>query len=181
MEKITHKGKIIEVVQKDVDQNGKIKNLEFARRSPGVRLIISQGDEILLTKEFRHETGGYDYRLPGGKVYDSLDEYNAALGSYVDISEAAKKAAIKEASEEVGIDVKDISFLHRSICGATVVWDLFYFLVKDFLKTSQHLEEGEDIQVQTFSKEEVKKMCLDGRIGEERSALVLLRYLNGGF
>jgi len=181
MEKITHKGKLIEVVQEEVKQNGKIKTFEFARRSPGVRLIIPQDDNIFLTKEFRREIKDYDYRLPGGKVYDSLDEYNNSLKSGADIIEVAKKAAIKEAYEEVGIEVSDISFMYKSICGATVVWDLFYFLVKNFTKTNQHLEEGEDIQVETFSLEEVKKMCFDGKIREERSALILLRYLNNGF
>ena len=178
MEKITHKGKMIEVVQRDVEQNGKVKTFEFARRSPGTRLIIVDGENILLTKEFRHEVGGYDYRLPGGKVYDSLEEYNTALVSGVEIVEVAKQAAIKEAMEEVGIEVKDISFFHKSVCGATVVWDLFYFVVKDFEKTKQNLEDGEDISVVEVSKEKVKSMCLSGEIGEERSALVLFRYLN---
>ena len=179
MEKITHKGNIIEVVQRDVEQNGKTKTFEFARRSPGVRLIITKDNGILLTKEFRHEINGYDYRLPGGKVYDSLDEYNKALETGVVIADSAKTAAIKEAREEVGIEVKDISLFHRSVCGATVVWDLFYFVVTDFETSIQHLEDGEDISVETIDRAEVVKMCLDGRIGEERSALVLLRYLNG--
>jgi ADP-ribose pyrophosphatase YjhB (NUDIX family) len=181
MEKITHQGKIIEVVQKEVEQNGKVKTFEFARRSPGTRLIIPKEDKILLSKEFRHEVEGYDYRLPGGKVYDSLEEYNLALQSGVDIGEMAKKAAIKEAREETGIEIKDISFIHKSVCGATVVWDLFYFVVNDFSETSRQLEDGEDIEVEYVSRDKVKEMCLNGTIGEERSALVLIRYLGGGF
>jgi len=59
----------------------------------------------------------------------------------VDISEAAKEGAIKEAREEVGVEVKDISFLHKSVCGATVVWDLYYFVVKDFNQVPQTLGE----------------------------------------
>jgi 8-oxo-dGTP pyrophosphatase MutT (NUDIX family) len=177
MEKIIYQGKIIEVVQKEVEQNGKTKVFEFARRSPGVRLIIEKENQIFLTKEFRHEVGGYDYRLPGGKVYDSLEEYNTALKSGIDIQEAAKVAAIKEAYEEVGIKVTDIIFSHKSACGATVVWDLFYFIVKNFTQDEQHLEDGEDIVVELFTKDQVKSMCLDGSISEERSALTLLRYL----
>ena len=46
MEKVTHKGKIIEVVQKEVEQGGKTITFEFARRSPGVHLIIPKGDKI---------------------------------------------------------------------------------------------------------------------------------------
>jgi 8-oxo-dGTP pyrophosphatase MutT (NUDIX family) len=178
MQKITHQGKIIEVVQEEVERSGMTKTFEFARRSPGARLIIVKDEKVLLSKEFRHELGGYDYRLPGGKVYDSLNEYNSALELAVDISESAKNAAIKEAREEVGIDVKDISFYHKSICGATVVWDLFYFVVNDFNEVPQELESGEDIKAEWIDREKVKSMCLDGSISEERSALVLLRYLN---
>jgi ADP-ribose pyrophosphatase len=178
METITHKGKIIEVVQREVEVGGKTKTFEFARRSPGTRLIILDGDKVLLTKEFRHEVGGYDYRLPGGKVYDTLDEYNAALEGGVDINEVAKAAAAKEAREEVGIEPKALEFYHKSVCGATVVWDLFYFVVKEFDKIEQNLEEGEDITLEPVSIAEAKAMCLDGRMSEERSALVLLRYLN---
>lgn len=178
METITHQGKIIEVVQKEVDINGKKKVFEYARRSPGTRLIIPKENTILLTKEFRSELNSYDYRLPGGKVYDSLDEYNNALSSNINIDESAKFAAIKEAKEEAGIEVKELTLLHKSVCGATVVWDLFYFVVNEFIESSQNLEEGEDITFQFVDKEEVKKMCLDGSISEERSALVLLRYLN---
>lgn len=178
MEKITHQGKIIEVVQKEVERNGSTQIFEFARRSPGVRLIIPKGDKIILSKEFRHEVGGYDYRLPGGKAYDTLEEYNNALGQNIDITESAQKAAIKEAREEVGIKVKDISFFHKSICGATVVWYLFYFIVNDFEEASQELEVGEDITIEYINCDKVKEMCLNGEIGEERSALVLLRFLN---
>jgi 8-oxo-dGTP pyrophosphatase MutT (NUDIX family) len=178
MEKITHQGKIIEVVQETIDENGKTKVFEFARRSPGTRLIIPSGDKIFITKEFRREVKGYDYRLPGGKVYDTLEEYNKALESGVNIEAAAKRAAIKEAKEEVGIEVKDIALIHKSVCGATVVWDLFYFVVNDFTQTQQNLEEGEEIQIELIGREELKKMCLDGLVGEERSALVLLRFLN---
>ncbi|HEY4505992.1 MAG TPA: NUDIX hydrolase [Candidatus Paceibacterota bacterium] len=178
MKKIVYQGKIIEVVQEEVEANGKTKTFEFARRSPGTRLIIQKGDKVLITKEFRRELNAYDYRLPGGKVFDSLDEYNTALESGVDIALAAKQAAIKEGKEEVGVVAKDLSLFHRSVCGATVEWDLFYFVVKDFEETEQNLEGGEDISVEWIDKEEAKKMCLDGRISEERSALVLLRYLN---
>lgn len=181
MEMITHQGRIIEVVQKEVNQNGMTKTFEFARRSPGTRLIITEGDTILLSKEFRHEVAGYDYRLPGGKVFDSLEDYNAALANGTDIQAAALTAAKKEASEEAGIEVNDIAHIHTSICGATVVWDLYYFHVSRFERTAQHLEDGEDITIEAVERAKVEKMCLDGTIGEERSALVLLRFVRGSF
>jgi len=181
MTKIKHQGKIIEVVHEDVEINGKKKTFEFARRSPGVRLIIPHKNGFLISKEYRHELKDYDYRLPGGKVFDSLKEYNQSLKAKTDIVKSAEQTARREAREEVGIDVKKLSFLHKSICGATVIWDLFYFKVIEFEQKDQKLEEGEDITVEWVSAETAKEMCLDGRIREERSAPIFLRYLNGEY
>ena len=178
MEKITHRGNIIEVVQTEVAVGGRMKTFEFARRAPGTRIIVKKDEAVLLTKEFRRERNAYDHRLPGGKVYDSLEEYNAALASGIDILAAAESAAAREAREEAGIVPKKLAFLHKSVCGATVVWDLFYFLVTDFETARQQPEEGEDISFAFYPPDEVRRMCLDGTIGEERSALVLLRLLD---
>ncbi len=180
-ERIAYQGRMIEVVHKDVLSGSSKKTFEYARRSPGVRLIVPKNNLVLLTKEFRHELNRYDYRLPGGKVFDSLEEYNAALASGADIADAGKKQAIREAVEEAGIKVKGLSLVHRSICGASVVWDLFYFIVEDFEEAEQQLEDGEDISVEWVEKTKANAMCLNGSISEERSALILLRYLGGQF
>lgn len=182
MEEIKYQGKILEIVEFEVSQAGKTMIFEKARRSPGVRLIVRDGTKILLTKEDRHEVGGYDYRLPGGKVIDKLADYNAALASGVDIKEAAKEAAVREAREEAGLAIeKDgLSFIHKSVCGTTVEWDLFYFAADTFGKAEQEFDEGEDITATFYEEADVRRMCLDGTISEERSALVLLKYLSAG-
>ena len=178
MEEVVFKGKIIEVVQKKDEATGKV--FEFARRSPGVRLIIvdQSGDKVLVTKEHRHEVGGWDYRLPGGKVFDTLEEYDSFLLSGDEVLGVAEKAAIKEAKEEAGVVVQEIKYLGTSHCGATIVWDLFYFLVSRFEKGEQSLELGENIEIVQVDLEEARAMCLDGRISEDRSAMMLLKYLN---
>ena len=182
METIKYQGKILEIVEFDVTQAGKNMVFEKARRSPGVRLIIPSEGKILLSREDRHEMGGYDYRLPGGKVIDKLTDYNAALTEGANIQEIAKEAAIREAREEVGLTVNaaDLSLFHISVCGTTVEWDLYYFIVNAFGKTEQEFDEGEDITIESFDRETTKRMCLDGSINEERSALTLLRYLSVG-
>ena len=50
----------------DVQHND--KGWERVVRAPGVRIIFDDQNSgtILLTREFRHELDGYDYRLPGG-------------------------------------------------------------------------------------------------------------------
>lgn len=173
MEEIKYSGKIIEVVQYKYGN----RVFEKARRSPGVRALIVLGNKILLSKEYREELHDYDYRLPGGKVFDTLEEYKNHTKE--DLSEYAKKAVIKEVKEEVGLLAKNPTLLKVSKAGATVEWDLFYFEIKDFTKNKngQELEEGEDITFDWYSFEDVKKLCRIQRISEDRSVGVLLNYI----
>lgn len=179
MEKITYKGKLFAMVEKTEEVNGSMRTIEIARRAPGTRLIIETNDDnLLLTKEFRSELNAYDFRLPGGKVFDSLDEYLEALAKSSDLAPAIEAVARKEAHEEAGVESGDFKWIHKSVSGLTVDWTLHYFLVTNAILGAQALEADEDIAVFPVSKDEAKKMCLDGRISEERSALVLLRYLS---
>lgn len=167
------------VERKDIS-NGHERTLELARRAPGVRLIIELSDgNLLLTREHRSELGKYDIRLPGGKVCDSLAAYLQLLAKGEDIAPAVEAAARLEAKEEAGVDDGDFTHIHTSVSGLTVDWDLHYFAVTNAKVGSQALEEHEDIETVQVSKEDAKKMCLDGSMSEERSALVLLKYLAG--
>lgn len=173
MEEVKYSGKIIEVVQfKSGD-----KIFEKARRSPGVRALIVSGDKILLSKEFRQELNSYDYRLPGGKVFDRLQDYKLHLKE--DLISFAKEAVIKEVREEVGLIAKNPKLIKISKAGATVEWDLYYFLITDFTEneSGQELEEGEDISFAWHSFEEVKEICTHQKMQEDRSVGVLLSYI----
>lgn len=178
-EKITYRGRMLEVVQQPMKVGDKEFTYENARRAPGVRLIVPLPDnKLLLTREYRTHLNAYDFRLPGGKVLDSLEEFDEFRTSGRDVTEEARKAGIKEAKEEVGLTVTDLELFNVSKCGGSVEWDLYYFIVKSFTQGEQSLEHGEDITPAPTSLEEVKQMCLDGRIQEDRSALMLLRYLS---
>ena len=57
-----------------INNQKKIIKRKMVRRPPGVRaLILNKNDnqKILLSKEFRYELDKWDYRLPGGKVFDT--------------------------------------------------------------------------------------------------------------
>lgn len=179
-EVIAYRGRMIEIVTQQMKVGPREIVYEKARRSPGTRLLItSPNQNILLTREYRSEARGWDYRLPGGKVFDSLEEYSEAVRSGVDLFEKSKQAAQKEAREEVGINAEDISYLYTSRCGTTMEWDLHYFEVK--LPTEelgeQKLEPGENIQAGWYSPTDALRFALSGSLSEDRSAAVLMRYI----
>lgn len=69
----------------------------------------------------RHELKGYDLSAaPGGKVFDSLNEYSTFMQSDEDIAGAVLAAAAKEAREEVGVDPRTSEIFHKSVAGATM-------------------------------------------------------------
>ena len=153
------------------------RHFEKFRRPPGTRLVIvSSEGKILVTNEERLETKGIDRRLPGGKVCDSLDDYHDLLASGKSMLEAAREGAIKEALEETGLEIKNPELITISNAGATVEWDLYYFICREYTATEkgQRLEVGENIEVTWMSPDEIRKAILKGQMQEWRTAGVLL-------
>lgn len=171
-------GRLFEVVHQEQPDG---RNFEIARRAPGVRLIIAdkQGRKVLLTREFRQELQDWDYRLPGGKVFDSLEEYEAHRRSGEGILAVARLKAIAEGSEEAGIAIEELELLKKSTLGATVEWDLYIFQVNRWHELGgQSLEDGEIIETgHWFNYDEAETMILNGEMQEERIALALLQWI----
>ena len=167
-------GKIGEVLH-TTQSDGRV--FERYRRPPGTRLVVvtPQG-KLLMTREYRQETGNTDLRLPGGKVCDSLAEYRELIKSSQDIMEAATKAAAKEASEELGVTVKNLNLLVKATAGATVEWDLYYFMTDEYTENAdgQDLEQGEQIERVELTPQEIRRAIDSGEMQEWRSVGVLL-------
>ncbi len=165
-------GRLGEVVQ-TVLPGGRV--LECFRRPPGVRMVIVSAGKVLLTEEYRRETGHVDLRLPGGKVFDDKESYAEAVRTGR-LNEAVEKAVAREAMEEVGILVSRPKLLTIAQAGATVEWDLYYFLVRDFTEApgGPSPEEGEDIVPRWLGPEEIIDAIRQGRMSEWRSVGVLL-------
>jgi len=176
-EKIVFQWKIIKVVHQLVKIEDKEFVFEIAKRSPWVRLIICNRDKILLTKEYRKELKGLDYRLPGGKVFDTLAEYNK---NKKNIKKYAPIAAKRECEEEVWLIPQDPILYHISTAWATIERDLYYYIVKKFKRHTkwQQLEVWEYIDVEWKTKKEILSLIKKWAMHEDRSVGVLLRYLS---
>jgi 8-oxo-dGTP pyrophosphatase MutT (NUDIX family) len=179
-EKLIARGQIFELVHLP-QTDGRV--FEVARRAPGVRVIIAdrKRGEVLLTKEHRWELGGLDYRLPGGKVFDTLEAFDKHRKAKADILQAATAKAKEEAAEEAGIQIDELKLVNKSSLGATIEWDLYVFEATRWQShpQGQNLKEDEQqgIEVAMYPYAEVEKLILRGDLQEERIALILLRWL----
>lgn len=184
MEKVLFKEGIFEFVSEEksysINNENKVMKRTFIRRPPGIRaIIVNDKEEILLSKEYRYELELFDYRLPGGKVFDNLDDYKKSMEED-NLLEHVYKTVAKEVKEEVGILIKNPTLYTVSHAGASVVWDLYYFIIDDYeiIANGQELEENEIIDGFVWkTKDEVIQMCLDKEIHEERTIGILLSYI----
>lgn len=147
--------------------NGRTIVVEWVTRPAGVRVIARRDDgDLLITDEFRHELDRRDYRLPGGKVEGDDTPLDAAQ---------------TELREETGFEAGRWSYLGATQAFTMVRYPLHYFLAEELTATGPAPEpadgggEGEDISVCWFSLPDAAEMALEGRIGEDLSALQIIR------
>jgi ADP-ribose pyrophosphatase len=140
--------------------NGREIVAEWVTRTDGVRIIARRDDgAVLVSDEWRPELGRRDYRLPGGKV-----EGNTPLA-----------AAQAELQEETGFCAGSWVPIGSTQAFSMVRYSLHYFEARDVYFNPIEHDEGEDVKACWFSLGQVVKMALDGAIGEDLSALQLLR------
>ncbi len=162
--------------------DNQIKHIKrnMVRRPPGIRaLIANEKNQILFSKEFRYELNDWDYRLPGGKVFDSLEDYKLALENNT-VKENVFKTVSKEVLEEVGLVISNPKLLKISLDGAGVIWDLYYFEIKEFknAESGPKLEENEIINgYKWFDFDKIIEMCQRNEIHEDRTVGVILSYI----
>ncbi len=155
------------------------KTFEKFVRPPGTRIIaLNERNEVYLQKEARIEkNGAFDWRLPGGKVFDSFDVFQPHMFAPIDIA-IAQAAAERELHEEAELQAGEWEYLQTIPCGATVQWDLLYFVARDIQEASHDHDEGEHIEDGAwYSYDQVEAMCKSGEIGEGRTVSVLLQYI----
>ena len=178
-------GKVFRIVNQLVKMNdGENVIFEYAERSPGVRILVTNEEKVLLTKEWRAELSDWDYRLPGGKVFESITDYLDFKNKCdLDINKQCLLAARRELKEETELNIELSAFtkFYISKAGATVNWDLHYFLVRipiqDIKRKEIVTDEGEQTITYWKSFEEVEKLCIEEKIKEDRTVAVLLKYL----
>lgn len=158
------------------------KTFEKFVRPPGTRIIAIEDNKIFLQKEYRLETNNeFDWRLPGGKVIDSFDEYKYYIGKELP-EKIILEAGRKELREEAHLDATDIKIFKKSVCGTTVEWDLYYLVAKNTKPFEHSHDEGEEIvDGKWFSFDEILSMCKNGDIDEDRTVSVLYQFISKNF
>jgi len=160
--KLVFDGNLLKVYSNTVElPNGKEAGREYIKHPGAVAIVpITQDGKIILVRQYRYPTGKALLEIPAGKL---------------DKGEKPVNCALRELEEETGYVAKTIQFLSSIYTTPGFTDEIIHLYVAEGLTfVKQNLDEDEFLNVEIYTKQEVKKMILDGRINDGKSMLALL-------
>lgn len=150
-----YNGKIIHVQVDEVIIAGKKAEREIVNH-PGAAAIIAVTDkkEILLVKQYRYAIGQVLLEIPAGKR---------------DAGEKPETCALRELEEETGYigTLKKIGVIYTTpgFCDETI----YLYMAEQLIKTKQHLDENEYLDVISIPIKKVFQMISEGNIQDAKT------------
>jgi len=114
-------------------------------------MAITENEEVVLVKQYRHPIEESIYELPGG---------------FVDENETAETAISRELQEETGFQFSEFQFLGRVAANPGVLnnYTSLYLATGGKKVTEQVLDHNEEIEIIFFSLDEVRAMLMNNEI-----------------
>ena len=162
---LVYRGTILEVYKDHVDINGHQEIWDYFHHGGGAAVVAVTCDgKILMVRQYRNAVDRYTIEIPGG-VLDAAGESGAECDA-------------RELEEETGFIPGKIEHLItlRSLVAFTDEKTEVY-VATDLIPSAQHLDEGEAIEIEEHSVEELKEKILSGEIEDAKTVAAIMAYL----
>lgn len=159
-----YKGKIVDLfVDKVLCPNGHESTREVIRHCKAACILAKlPNGKFILEKQFRYPYDEEIFEFPAGKA---------------DNNEETILTASRELEEETGYKTDTLVYLgcfYPTPAYTDEIIDLYY--AENLVKTEQHLDENEALNLIEVSLEELEKMTLNGQIKDGKTLATLLYY-----
>ncbi|MDF2634478.1 MAG: hydrolase [Pelosinus sp.] len=160
--KVVFEGNLLNVFSDKVElPNGKEASREYIKHPGAVAVVpVTQEGNIVLVRQYRYPIGKALLEVPAGKL---------------DKGEDPDTCALRELEEETGYvaeHIKKIASIYTTPGFTNEVIHLY--IAENLTLSNPHPDEDEFLDVEVYSKEEIKTMIADGRINDAKSMLALL-------
>lgn len=162
---LVYEGAIINMYRDSVKvPNGNIAKWDFIGHKGAAAVIpIMEDGKILLVKQWRNALDRFTLELPAGGL-ESVEE------SMID-------CAARELEEETGYKSEKLEFLVSlrttvAFCNERI--DVF--VARNLVKTSQHLDEDENIEIGFYEMSELLEMIRKGEMQDSKTVSAILAY-----
>lgn len=162
---LVYKGHIIDMYKDTVKiPNGNIVEWDFiGHKGAAAVLPVLKNGNVLMVRQYRNALDRYTLEIPAGGL-ESPDE------PMID-------CAARELEEETGYKSDNLEMLlslHTTVAFCDEKIEVF--LARDLVKTSQHLDEDEYIDVEEHSIEELLEAVYSGKIEDSKTVSAILAY-----
>lgn len=159
------KGAIIDYYHDTMEMpDGKTAVWDFIKHNGAVAVVAVREDgKLLMVRQYRNALERETLEIPAGAL-DALEEEPVS-------------AALRELSEETGYTAGKMEHLHT--LQTTVAFTnerIEMYVATDLKPGKQHLDEGEFIDVEAYTIEELKEMILTSKIQDGKTVCGILMY-----
>ena len=165
--KLIHRGTILDIYEDTMQlPNGKTEKWDFVSHRMGAAcvLAVEPDGKILMVRQYRNALERETLEVPAGKR-DSLNEDTSIC-------------AARELEEETGYKagkLEKILSLKSTVAFCDEMIDVY--LATDLQKLGgQHLDESEDINVESWKLEDLMEMCYSGKIQDAKTVAAIMAY-----
>lgn len=162
---LKYKGSILDIYSDVIETpDGHRANWDFIDHKGAAAVIpVLDDGRIIMVKQYRNALDRETIEIPAGGL-NGWDEPTI-------------KAAARELEEETGYKSDNLTKLISVVTAVAFCNEVIDVYVADNLvKTSQHLDEDEFIDVESYSLEELKEMIFAGKIQDSKTISAILAY-----
>ncbi len=164
---LAYEGTILKVYKDYVSANSHEVVWDFIHHDGAAAVLpISDEGKIIMVRQYRNALDRYTLEIPAGKV-DSIDEPRVIC-------------ACRELREETGMKVSspdDLEFLIRiNTAVAFCNEEIDIFIARKLEKSTQELDDDEDIVVAAYDLEELLAMIQSGELCDAKTVAAICAY-----
>jgi len=162
---LKYKGSILDIYSDVIETpDGHRANWDFIDHKGAAAVVpVLDDGRIIMVKQYRNALDRETIEIPAGGL-NGWDEPTI-------------EAAARELEEETGYKSDNLTKLISVVTAVAFCNEVIDVYVADNLvKTSQHLDEDEFIDVESYSLEELKEMIFAGKIQDSKTISAILAY-----
>lgn len=162
---LMYHGTIVDFYKDTIEvPNGNVVEWDFiGHKGAAAVLPVREDGKLLMVRQYRNALDRYTLEIPAGGL-------NGA-------DEPTRDAAGRELEEETGYRSNDLEWLitiRTTVAFCNEKIDIY--VAKNLIKSHQHLDEDEFINVEAYSVEELSRMILEGKIEDSKTISAIMSY-----
>lgn len=164
---LKYKGTILSMYADTISvPNGNTAVWDFIEHHGAAAVVPVMDDgKILLVRQYRNSLDRYTLEIPAGGLNGK--------------DEPTKTAAARELEEETGYASDNLELLVSIVTAIAFCNEVIdVYVAKNLVKTQQHLDEDEYIDVEAYTPEEIADMIYSGKIQDSKTVAAVMAYIN---